>query len=333
MSSRHVIIDICKMITVRVEMDRLGCIIAFVRTAELGSFAGAGGTLGVHGSAVSKSVARLEDYLSVRLFHRNTRALSLTEEGRIFHARCAKILDDLEDAEVTMSQKSRTLQGRLTVSLPVALGRLHLAPALADFMAEHPALKITTVLSDSKVDLVNEGYDVVVRIGTPADSSLVGRRLAQIQKIVCAAPSYLASCGTPETLDDLTQHRCVTFARSPSARPSPWRFADPDRLGSSIDVAVGGPLQINNSEAILDAAVAGVGLVQLHSYLAIPAITSGTLVPVLQDLASTDGPPVYALYPSARQISPKVRAFVDLVAGLLSPVPVWERGQLEPERS
>lgn len=314
-------------------MDRLGCITAFVRTAELGSFAAAGGTLGIHGSAVSKSVARLEDYLGVRLFHRNTRALSLTEEGRIFHARCVKILDDLEDAEVTMSQKCKSLQGRLTVSLPVALGRLHIAPALADFMAEHPALKITTVLSDSKVDLVNEGYDVVIRIGKPADSSLVGRRLAQIQKIVCAAPSYLASYGRPETLADLTQHRCVTFARSPSARPSPWRFADPGQPESSFDLPVEGPLRINNSEAILDAAMAGIGLVQLHSYLAIPAITSGRLVPVLQDFASTDGPPVYALYPSARQISPKVRTFIDLVAGLLSPVPIWEREQPDPERS
>lgn len=172
-------------------MDKLGSILAFVRTAELGSFAAAGELLGVHGSAVSKSVARLEDYLGVRLFHRTTRALSLTEEGRLFHARCAKILDDLEDAEVTMSHKSKSLQGRLTVGLPVALGRLYILPAIGNLLAEHPGLSITTTFTDRYVDLVNEGYDVVVRIGELEDSSLVGRKLSQIEYIVCAAPSYL----------------------------------------------------------------------------------------------------------------------------------------------
>lgn len=306
-------------------MDKLGSILAFVRTAELGSFAAAGELLGVHGSAVSKSVARLEDYLGVRLFHRTTRALSLTEEGRLFHARCAKILDDLEDAEVTMSHKSKSLQGRLTVGLPVALGRLYILPAIGNLLAEHPGLSITTTFTDRYVDLVNEGYDVVVRIGELEDSSLVGRKLSQIEYIVCAAPSYLAAHGTPKTLTDLKDHRCITFVPTPSARPSPWRFADPDRPGSSIDVPVAGPIRVNNAEALLDAAAAGTGLVQLHSYLALPAIAKGKLVPVLQDFTSTDGPPIYALYPSARQISPKVRAFIDLVMGLFAPIPVWKR--------
>lgn len=304
-------------------MDRLASISAFVRTAEQGSFARAGKTLGVHGSAVSKSVARLEAHLGIRLFHRTTRSLSLTEEGQVFLEHCQRILDDFEDVEHAMSRRAGLPRGRLTVSLPVALGRLHILPALTRLFADHPEVELVTLFEDRHVDLVAEGYDAAVRIGTPPDSSLIGRRLTTLRYTVCAADGYLAEMGTPETPQDLAWHRCITFVPTPGARPSPWRFAG-EAGGASYDLPVSGPLQVNNAEALVEAAENGAGLVQLHAYLAAPAIESGRLRPVLEEFVAADGPPIMVLYPSARHLSPKVRIFVDFVAGLFSPCAPWE---------
>lgn len=305
-------------------MDRLSSISAFVRTVEQGSFARAGKTLGVHGSAVSKRVARLEEHLGLRLFHRTTRSLSLTEEGQVFLEHCQRILDDFEDVEHAMSRRAGLPRGRLTVTLPVALGRLHILPALTRLLADHPEVELVTLLDDRHVDLVAEGYDAAVRIGAPQDSSLIGRRLATIRYVVCASENYLAEMGIPESPQDLVRHRCITFVPSAGARSSPWRFAGSDG-GESYDLPVSGPLKVNNAEALVEAAEHGAGLVQLHSYLAAPAIASGRLSPVLEEFAA-DGPPIMVLYPSARQLSPKMRIFVDMVTGLFSPRPPWEAG-------
>lgn len=313
-------------------MDRLASISAFVRTAEQGSFARAGQTLGVHGSAVSKSVARLEEHLGLRLFHRTTRSLSLTEEGQVFLEGCLRILGDLDEVERTMSRRSGLPRGRLTVALPVALGRLHILPALSRLFADHPGVELAVHLDDRYVDLVAEGFDAAVRIGMPTDSSLIGRRLTDVRYVVCASDAYLTEMGVPEVPEDLLRHRCVTFVPAVGARPSPWRFARGDPR-TSFDLAVSGPLRLNNAEALVAAAVEGAGLVQLHAYLATPAIAAGRLRPVLEAFFADDGPPITVLYPSARQLSPKTRMFVDVLTALFSPNPPWEAdgGRAEAE--
>lgn len=303
-------------------MDRLSSISAFVRTAEQGSFARAGKTLGVHGSAVSKSVARLEEHLGLRLFNRTTRSLSLTEEGRIFLVHCQRILGDLDEVESAMSRRAGLPRGRLTVTLPVALGRLYILPALCQLLIAHPEVEVVALLEDRHVDLVAEGYDAAVRIGSPPDSSLIGRRLTTVRYTVCASDAYLTEMGAPQTPSDLARHRCVTFVPSAGARPAPWRFAG-DAVGGSYDLPVSGPLKVNNAEALVAAAEQGAGLVQLHAYLAAPAIAAGRLRPVLEDFVAADGPPITVLYPSARQLSPKMRMFVDFVSDLFSPYPPW----------
>lgn len=307
-------------------MDRIASISDFVRTAEQGSFAKAGKTLGVHGSAVSKSVARLEAHLGLRLFHRTTRSLSLTHEGQIFYERCLRILGDLNEVERMMASRSGIPLGRLTVTLPVALGRLHILPPLSRLFAKHPGVELVVHLEDRHVDLVGEGVDAAVRIGSPPDSSLVGRRLADVRYVVCASDAYLAEMGRPDTLDDLPRHRCVAFVPSVGGRPSPWRFAEGEpRL--SFDLAVAGPLRLNNAEALVEAAIQGAGLVQLHSYLAAPAIASGRLRPLLEDFVSGDGPPIFVLYPSARLMLPKVRMFLDFMTDMFASGPPWAIGE------
>jgi DNA-binding transcriptional LysR family regulator len=311
-------------------MDRLTSIIAFMRAADAGTFAGAAAAIGVNGSAVSKSVGRLESHLGVRLFQRTTRALTLTDDGRAYYERCARVLADLDEAEAAMSQRSQSLRGGLAVDLPVALGRLYVAPALPDFLRSHPELELVATLNNRFVDLVAEGYDAVVRIGAVGDSSLVGRRLVAVPAVVCASPAYLAEMGTPERPKDLARHRCITFVAGPSARPWPWRFAADGADRRTVELAVGGPLRLNSAEAAIDAAVAGMGLVQVHAYLAAPALATGRLCAVLQDHAPTDSADLWVLYPSSRHLSPKVRAFVDFITDLFTPAPIWERSSVAP---
>jgi LysR family transcriptional regulator, regulator for bpeEF and oprC len=311
-------------------MDRLTSIIAFMRAADAGTFAGAASAIGVNGSAVSKSVGRLESHLGVRLFQRTTRALALTDDGRVYYERCARVLADLDEAEAAMSQRSQSLRGRLAIDLPVALGRLYVAPALTNFLRRHPELELVATLNNRFVDLVGEGYDAVVRIGDVSDSSLVGRRLVAVPAVVCASPAYLAEMGTPERPKDLARHRCITFVAGPSTRASPWRFAadSPDRR--TVELTVGGRIRLNSAEAAIDAAVAGVGLVQVHAYLAASALATGRLCAVLQDHAPTDSAALWVLYPSSRHLSPKVRAFVDFITDLFTPTPIWERHPASP---
>lgn len=304
-------------------MDRLSSIAAFVRTAEQGSFARAGRILGMHGSAVSKSVARLEEHLGLRLFHRTTRTLSLTAEGRDFLDDCERILDDLEAAESAMTARSDQPRGRLTVSMPVALGRMHLLGALTRLLAEFPLVEPAFQLEDRRVDLVAEGYDAAVRIGDNGNSGLIGRRLGRIRYVVCASDAYLEEMGEPRTPSELARHRCIVFSPSTGAKPLPWRFAAGTTL-PSYDMDVRGTMRLNDAEGLVEAAAAGAGLVQLHSYLAAPAIAAGRLRPVLSSFGADDGPPLTILYPSARQLPARTRVFVDFVTRLLSPSPPWE---------
>ncbi|HEX7782616.1 MAG TPA: LysR family transcriptional regulator [Sphingobium sp.] len=300
-------------------MDRLGSISVFLSVAEHGSFARAGSAIGVSGSAVSKSVSRLEDRLRVRLFHRTTRALSLTDDGREFRSRCAHILADLEEAENQMFERASAPSGVLRIGLPAALGRIKIVPALGLLTSQFPGLRVEASLTDSAVNMVDAGVDVIVRIGEPRDSGLIMKRVGTVRYIVCAAPSYLARNRPPVTPDDLSRLDCVKRLPYPCSPGGAWKFADPV-TAAPFERLVSGTLSFDSADAVLDAALAGSGLAQLHDYMAEPYLNSGDLVQVLDGYAA-EGPPVCILYPSTRHLAPKVRAFIDIVASQMSDRP------------
>jgi LysR family transcriptional regulator, regulator for bpeEF and oprC len=295
--------------------DRLGSIVAFVRVAELGSFAGAGKALGISASAASKSVARLEDRIGLRLFQRTTRSLSLTEEGHVFLARCRGILDALDDAEREMRDRAGAPVGKLKVELPTAFGRLLIAPALGRLTSRYPELRVEASFGDKLTDLIEAGLDAVVRIGEPSDTRLMVRRVGTVRYIVCGAPAYLRTHGVPQTPDDLARFDCVRRLPLASTRPASWRFADPE-TGEPFERDVTGTLSFNSNDVIIDAGLDGSGLVQVHTYMAKRYLASGQLVQVLDEFAA-DGPPISVLFPSSRNLAPKVRAFIDFVTEVM----------------
>jgi LysR family transcriptional regulator, regulator for bpeEF and oprC len=296
--------------------DRLGSILAFVRVAELGSFAKAAKGLGVSSSAVSKSVARLEDRLELRLFQRTTRALSLTEEGRLFFQTCNKVLAELDEAEQSLRERATTPSGVLKVEFPAALGRLKIVPALGTLTRKYPALRIEASFEDRLTDVVDAGLDAVVRIGEPRDSQLMVRRVGTVRYIVCAAPSYIEAYGKPHSPDDLGRFACIRRVQHGASTYATWKFASPQD-GSHFEREVAGTLSFDSNDAIVDAGLAGDGLVQLHTYMAEPYLQSGRLVLLLAEYAA-DGPPISVLFPSNRYITPKVRGFIDFIASVLN---------------
>ena len=296
--------------------DKLGSIVAFVRVAELGSFANAGKALGISSSAVSKSVARLEQRLGLRLFQRTTRALSLTEDGRLFFQKCERILKELEDAEGSMRERAETPTGVLKIELPAALGRMKIAPALGLLTRRYPELRVEASFDDQLTDLIEVGLDAVVRIGEPRDTRLMVRRVGTVQYIVCGAPSYIQARGEPRTPRDLGRFDCVTRVPRGNGPKASWKFASPEN-GEVFEQEVTGTLSFDSNDVILDAGLAGTGLVQLHTYMAEPFLKSGRLIQVLTEYAAM-GPPISVLFPSNRHLAPKVRVFIDFVADVLA---------------
>lgn len=306
-------------------MDRLVAIEAFVRVAECGSFSQAAQKLSLSKSVVSRQVGALEAQLGARLLHRTTRALTLTEAGRSYLERAARILADLEEADASVGQLEAAPRGRLRVNAPMTFGFLHLAPAVPEFLARYPEVELDMTMNDRFVDLVEEGFDVAVRIGKLEDSSLVARRLAPIRRTVSAAPEYLAERGTPVSPDDLKHHECLY--NSNLGRQQEWRFVTPD--GRPWPVQVRGRLRANNGDALRAAALKGFGLVLLPSFIVGGDFQSGALVSVLDDFLAQDSA-VHAVYPHARHLSPKVRAFVDFLAQRFGPDPYWDRSEKRP---
>ncbi len=301
--------------------ERLKGVAAFVQTVEAGSLTLAAERLGLSKSAVGKAVARLEDRLGARLLHRTTRSLSLTDDGRAFYESCARALAELEAAESVLAERRQVPRGRLRVDLPVTFGRLHVLPALLALAAEHPELRLDLSFSDRFIDLVDEGVDLAVRLGDLDDSRLVTRRLAAQRMVVCAAPAYLAARGEPASPADLLDHDCVAY--SIAGRPNPWRFTGP---GGPFTLVPPARILATNGEAMRDAALAGRGLTQLPTFLVGGELRSGALRAVLGAYAA-DGPPIQAIYPHARHLSPKVRAAVDALVRCFAPVPPWELGE------
>lgn len=300
-------------------MDRLDELAAFVAVADARSFTQGARKLGVSSAQVSKLVARLENRLGARLLNRTTRDVSLTDTGQAYLERARDLLDGFEALETSVKDQSGP-SGRLKVSAPVSFGRNQLTPALLDFAAGCSAVSLDVVFSDRMVNLVEEGFDVAVRIGHLSDSSLVARRLAAVRLVTCASPDYLARAGTPTTLADLARHEAVldTNARDPTV----WRFGP---QSDTRDVRVHGRLSFSGAEACAAAGVAGFGLIRSPAFAVAEDLRAGRLVPVLCNY-EPEVIHVHAVYPHARHLAAKVRAFVDFLAARYAGEPEWHQG-------
>ena len=294
-------------------MDRLQAISAFVAVVENGSFARAASRLDQSVSAVSRQVADLERHLDARLLNRTTRRLSLTEPGRAFHERAVQLLADLEEAEQGASAGGMTPRGTLKLTAPITYGTRVLAPLIAAFAARHEQVRVDVDLSDRVIDLVDEGFDLAVRIGDIGSPHLVARRIGTTSLVCCASPAYLNRRGTPRTPDELARHDCLTYEYA--AARHQWRFAAAD--GSERIVRIGGPLHANNGRMLAALAVEGAGVVCEPDFILGPDIARGALVPILADW-KLPAIAVHVAYPSRRHLSAKVRAFVDYLAERLA---------------
>jgi DNA-binding transcriptional LysR family regulator len=290
-------------------MDRLAGIEAFVRVVEAGSFVRAAERMGISTSSLSQRVADLEAHLSTRLLNRTTRKLSLTESGQAFFERSVALLADLDEAEQLAASNAARPRGTLKLTCAHAIGVQRIAPAIARFHAVHPEVKFEVVVADRIVDLVEEGFDLAIRIGTVGSEQLVARKLGTMHLVMCAAPAYLKRRGTPRSAADLAQHDLLTYAYSRT--PRLWTLRGP--AGESIELKATGSLHANSGEVLVAAAVAGQGIVLETDFHVAAAMADGRLVRVLPDYEGGSGD-IWAVYPSRRHLSAKVRVFVDHVA-------------------
>ena len=301
-------------------MDRFRSLEVFKTTAERLNFAAAARDLKLTRAMVSKHIADLESHLGVRLFHRTTRRVSLTEAGRALAARAAALIDGLTEAEDAVRDLHTVLRGRLRVNAPVSFGAQFLAPLIARFLGDHPGVEIDLTLNDRTVDLVEEGYDVVIRIGVPQDSSLIARRLAPARLVIVGAPDYLKRMGLPKTPADLKRHNCLGYAHW-SLRDE-WLLTGP---GGKVErVRVKGSLTANNGDALRAAALAGTGLILQPTFSVCDDLRAGRLVQVLGSHCPRELT-VHALYAPGAAPNAKLRAFIDLLAKTWSGTPPWER--------
>jgi DNA-binding transcriptional LysR family regulator len=307
-------------------MDRFADMQMLVSVVEAGSISAAADRLDLAKSAVSRRLAELEARLGTSLIHRTTRRLTLTDSGRAYYDRCVVILADLDEAEAAVSQAHQALKGRLRVALPHAFGLLHLAPLVQEFMALHPELRFELDFNDRQIDLLQEGFDLAIRIATLEDSSLIARRLAPIRHVVCASPEYLARHGTPQTAADLGRHVCLAYSNL--ADPGLWSFRGPDGQPGSVRVPV--RLAASSGDFLIRAAIAGEGLILHPTFYVHEALRSGQLVQVLADHRWPELS-AYAVYPPTRHLSSRVRTFIDFLAERLAGEPYWDQaGQASP---
>jgi DNA-binding transcriptional LysR family regulator len=282
----------------------------FVKTAEVGSFAGAAELLGMSAQMVAKHVGFLEERLGTRLIHRTTRKQSLTEIGLTYLERCKSVLADVEAAEAIAFEVATEPRGRLRVNAPVSFGTEALVPMIAAFQRDYPRVEIDLTLSDRMVDLVDDGYDVVFRIGPLADSGLKARALAPFRVVACAAPEYLALRGSPRMPDELREHECIGYGTYPFTDQHTWRFA---RNGTTASVLIRTRLRINDAKAILKAALQGCGIALLAEDLVREAMVEGRLRRVLPDYESPSRP-MHVLFAADARPTATLRYFVEAVA-------------------
>jgi DNA-binding transcriptional LysR family regulator len=296
--------------------DDLTSMAVFVQVVESRSFTAAARSWETTTSSVSKRVARLEERLGVRLVERTTRAFAPTEAGRAYYERAERILRDIDEAELAVTQLGSTPRGTLRVTAGTILGEGPLGPVLGAFTEAYPDIKLEVDLNDRRVNLVEEGVDVGLRameLTAMPDSSLIARKIATVRRVVCGAPSYLARRGVPRTVDDLADHDCLNYSTLPVHRE--WSFQTPDGVRAP---AVKVRLQMNGATALRAAAIAGYGLVRGSRVVLGDAIRAGTLVPVLEEFTQVDFG-LFAVYPAGKQGQPKVKVFVDFLLQELAP--------------
>ncbi|WNZ54398.1 LysR family transcriptional regulator [Microbulbifer sp. MKSA007] len=301
-------------------METIASIPIFVTVAETGGFSPAAKLLGISKSAVSKRVTQLELQLGVKLLHRTTRKLSLTEAGEHFyeHARIAyKSAKDAQDAVLQLQGEPR---GRLRINAPMSFGRLHLAPLIPVFMKRYPEISIDMVLDDKVVDLVGEGFDIAIRGGDLPDTSLIARKLAPLKSVLCASPSYLKAFGEPTELEQLSAHNCLIFTYSRDVKE--WGFIKDNHLNT---IEVKGNYQVNNSEALREALLQGVGIGRLPTFVAGPDIEAGKLTPLFEEY-QMPAKSIYAVFPERQFMPAKVRAFIDFAIEYFGgDTPYWDQ--------
>jgi DNA-binding transcriptional LysR family regulator len=290
-------------------MDRWAAMEAFVRVVEAGSFVAAAERSGSSTSSLSRQVAELEQHLGVRLMNRTTRRLSLTESGQSYYERCVTLLADVQEAEAIAGQAAAQPRGTIRLTCSHNMAEMRVAPAIAAFVGRYPEMKFDLVVADRVVDLVDEGFDLAIRVGPVGSDRLVARRLGSMRLVPCAAPPYLARRGTPATPQELAQHDALTYAYS--ATPRVWRFTD--TAGTLHEVRVAGSLHANSGDALRSAAEAGLGVICEPDFLVNNSLRAGRLVPLLSEFQGMGGE-IWAVYPSRRHLSLKVRLFVDHIA-------------------
>jgi DNA-binding transcriptional LysR family regulator len=299
-------------------VDRLAAIQVFAQVVEAGSFARAADRLGLSTSAASRQVADLESHLQTRLLNRTTRRVSLTESGQQFYERAVQLMADLAEAEQEASSAAVVPRGTIRLTTSVNFGVRHVAPAIAEFLERHPDVRFDVALSDRVVDLVEEGLDLAIRIGPPGADNLVARKLGETRMVPCAAPVYLAKRGAPKTPEDLAHHNCFTYEYVSPRHV--WRFRD--RSGAERAVRVAGRLHSNNGDLLAEVAARGAGIVFEPAFIVGPEVRAGRLVPLLQDFEPLPVP-IYALYPSRKHLSAKVRRFVEFLIERFAAAQDW----------
>lgn len=297
-------------------MRNLNALLVFTKVAETCSFTVAAHRLGLTSSAVSKSIARLEEELGVKLLHRSTRLVSLTDEGASFFERCRSILAEVDEAESAITQNNTTPKGVLSVQMPVALGRKLIAPKLLSFTQQYPELVLNVEMSDRLVDLQYEGMDAVVHVGPVTDTRVSVKKLCNLRFAAFASPDYLAKHGVPNTPGDLDKHHCMAYLLPRTGQHRPWLFS---KNGQIFEQSVVGALNINNAESLLEAAIAGGGITMISHFIAADAWRSGQLTRILSDYV-VEGPEVSVLYQARHNIPAKVKAFIDFLTNVVQDI-------------
>jgi len=293
----------------------------FVYVAEYESFTRAAKELGISTAQVSRQISALEKRLNIKLLYRTTRKVSLTEEGRVFYQHCRGVLDGLDAAEQAVSRFQSTPQGRIKLTAPMTYGEQQLLPLVNDFMVQYSDIEVTAFLSNQKVDLIDGGYDLAIRIGKLSDSTMMAKKLSHRTNFVCAAPSYLDTYGIPHSLSELSQHNCLLGTRDY------WHFIDTyqidtdpqtnNSVGKERNLRVSGNIQYNSGHSLVDAALKGLGIVQLPDYYVQKYLASGELISLLDDYREPEES-IWAIYPHNRHLSPKIRLLVDYLAERLA---------------
>ncbi|WP_438027224.1 LysR family transcriptional regulator [Sorangium sp. So ce233] len=300
-------------------MDRLTSMAVFTKVVATGSFSKAGRELGLSPAGVSNHIRALEDWLGARLVHRTTRRLSLTEAGEALHERCARILEEVEEAQAAAGALHEAPRGRLKLSAPITFGTRHLAPVIADYLLVYPEVAVDVSLNDRKVDLLEEGFDVAIRIGELPDSSLAARRIAASRSVLCASPAYVERHGAPVEPADLERHECLEYAYR--ATPGQWRFRGPD--GEEMSVRVRGRLTSTNGDVLRVATLRGLGVSFAPTFIVGEDLAAGRLVPLMPRYAPAELG-IHAVYPQGRHLPAKLRSFIDFLVDRFGQEPAWD---------